>query len=718
MKIKIYILFIIIFSNKIFAQEKMTEQKLDSLSVKLKEVNIVNKKKIFEQKVDRLVFNLSNSIVSHGADAFEALKIIPNVDTSGESLKLMGKSNLGLMIDGRLIETENIKNYLKILRTDNILKIEIITTPPAKYDAEGNSGLINIILKKNKDLGFKGVFGTSYRQRFYSGYSPYTSLNFKSKKIDISSSVSYNFENKKYDTSLSYEFPINNREMIGLRKDTYDEKNASFNINYAVNPKIDFGFIYEGEKNNTQQNQTYKSYFKTKELVNSTLDANSTITQMYTLHSVNLYSDFKIDTIGKKISVNFNYLSKPNSSKNDLQTTSYQGDFGLLNSAQSDLNLFNGDYRFYSSNIDVTLPIKIVLLEFGAKVSFIKNNSEIIYYNILNKTNVLDESKSNLFKYEENNNALYFSATKEINKKWSTKFGLRYENTNSQGTSITLNQTNNTKFNNLFPSAFIIYSLKENHSLALSYSKRIDRPRMNTVNPFRIYQDNYSYIAGNPFIRPSIIHNFELTYTYKNNFRSNFYVSKTIDGIGYLSKVNSFNNIIITEPDNYFTQSSIGLNLSHTLRLLKGLESYNSGTLYYTNNSSNVPIIVSNYSGYGAYVSTRNTISINRKSVININFRQNFPSVYEFRKSQYSSSFDVGYRTTFLNDNCNVTIAINDMFSQDRRSLEAFYIGYKERIKTYSDMRHISFSISYNFGKNTVKNSNQEKYVEEKNRLN
>ncbi|WP_289058384.1 outer membrane beta-barrel family protein [uncultured Flavobacterium sp.] len=717
-KFKIYVLLLSFLSIKSFAQKELSEKQLDSLSVKLTEITIQAKKKLFEQKVDRLVFNLENSVVSHGVNAFDALRVIPNLDTAGESLKLVGKNNLGLMVNGRLIETDNIIAYLKMIRSDNISKIEVITTPPAKYDAEGNSGLINIVLKKNKDLGFKGTAGTTYRQRTYAGNNPYATVNYKSKKIDISSVVSYNYERKKYDTDKNYVFSSEDRLINGIKKDTYKELYTNFNINYSLNKKTDIGFIYEGTKTNMTQKQNFQNYFRTKNEINSTLDANSIFYQKYNFHSVSLYSDFKIDTLGKKISFNFNSLYKPHSSSNDLETTTYQGNYQNLDSDQFALNLFDGQYKFYCFNLDFIFPLKIFLLEFGAKTAFMNNGSTINFYDVINDTNILDPSKSDRFEYRENINSLYISASKTISGKWSTKFGLRYENTNSQGISAVDSVENKRNFNNLFPSAYLVYSPTENHSFSLSYSKRIDRARLNMINPFRIYHDNYSYTSGNPNLMPSITNNIEFTHIYKNNLRTNFYFSRAVEGMGYLSKTSAENNAIITKPDNYYSQNSFGLDLGYNLSLFKWFNSYNSANLNYVTNSSYIPDTVNDFNGYGAYLSTQNTFNLNKKSLVTINFSQNFPSVYQFQKSRYNARLDLGYRISLLNDNLNMSISLNDVFSQDRRSVRTTYSDFVEQIRTYSDMRCFTFSINYNFGNNAIKNNNQEKYIEEKNRLN
>jgi hypothetical protein len=259
---------------------------------------------------------------------------------------------------------------------------------------------------------------------------------------------------------------------------------------------------------------------------------------------------------------------------------------------------------------------------------------------------------------------------------------------------------------------------EENHSLSLSYSKRIDRARLNMINPFRIYHDNYSFTTGNPYLIPSITNNIELTHIYKNNLRTNFYFSKAINGMGYLSKTDSEINTIITKPDNYYSQNTFGLNLGYNLSLSKWFNSYNSGNIYYITNNSYIPNTISDFDGYGASYSIQNTLNLNKKSDITINYSQNFPSVYQFQKAYFSSSLDIGYRTSFLNDNLNIAVSLNDVFSKDRGNVEIYYTDFTEHVKTYSDMRCLIISVNYNFGNNSVKNNNQNKYIEEKNRLN
>ncbi|PRA97539.1 TonB-dependent receptor [Chryseobacterium sp. MYb7] len=699
----------IIYSRNVNLESNINLGNVKAGNVKeIKEVVIQGKKKLIERKVDRLIFNVENSIISQGVNGIEVLQNTPKIDLSRGGIQLIGKSSVGIMVNGRLLNLTgaDMENYIKSMRSDNIARIEVITNPPAKYDAEGNSGLINIVLKKNANLGWKGNTSLSYTQRSYAGIAPSANLYYTGKKLSVAFSLSGNAEAKSPTSGREIEFSSTYRKSSEQKKENYTGVNSNMNINYSINEKNDIGLIYNGSFIKNDQKGNIMNYFMSKPLnqLDSLQHSPYKNVTKYNYHSLSTYYDLKLDTLGKKMSVYFNYLGKNNRSDRDFSTTTSSG----LNNAA--LYGSKADYSIYSGNADFTLPYEFADIEAGVKYTSITNNSDISYFNVINGASIFNPSKSNEFNYKENIFALYFSATKEIVEKWEVQIGLRYENASTRGYSKTLNQTQHNKFDNFFPSVFVTYTPNKNNSFSIAYSKRIDRPGFYEVNPFRIYTDFYSYDSGNPNLIPSNTHNIELSYLYKNNLSVTLYGSRLAQGKDYITTVSDNSNSTISQPMNFYNQNTLGLDISYTYKPYKWFNSYNSLSGYYNDSKSYMEqLTIPSFSGYGAFVSTKNTFTLNDKktSFLVLNFFQNLPTKEGFVKSFNRASLDLGLRLMFLDKSLQVNALISDIFAQNRNKNTEYYPTYNYFSTIYNDMRSFNLSISYSFGNKKIKTTNK-----------
>ncbi len=690
----------------------------------LEEVVLSAKKPLIQKKADRLIFNVENSIVSQGVDALEVLQRTPRIDISNGGIKIIGKSKLSVLLDGRMLNlsSSDLEAYLRTIRSDNISKIEVITIPPAKYDAEGNSGLINIITKKNPYLGWDGSIGATYIQRTYAAFIPTSNLKFANEKLNISLNISADTEAKRAVSATNIEYPTILRSTSGNRKDSSKGLMFNLNTNYKLNSKSEIGFIYSGSYWDIRQSGYNVSDFIQKEtfIKDSTLVTSTRNRNNYNFHSINGYYDIKLDSVGKKFSLNLDYLIKDNSNDRNFQTTNM-----LSNEFQgSDIFVLDDSdnkYEVASLRTDFILPYDDFDLEVGGKFTYISNSSSLLYYDVILGRPTFNFNRSNRFEYEEKTTALYFSIEKELSEKWIAQIGLRFENTYLKGFSPTLNQTNTNNLNNLFPSAYISYNPNEDHSLSIAYSKRIDRPGFSVLNPFRIYSDPYSYDAGNPFLLPSFTHNLELSYILKNNLSLTIYGSKLINVIDFITITDELSNEVISQPENLYDQYSSGLDISHSYEPFKWFNSYNSVSTYFNKSNSNFDNeTLESYEGYGTYISTKNTFTLNenKTTFFTINFFQSFPNIDGFFKSRNRASLDVGLKFKLLDKKLQINLSGNDLFRQNRNVGIERYQNFSQYSKIYNDMRNFTLSLTYKLGKKNVNTRRRGSYNEDLQRIN
>ncbi len=301
---------------------------------------------------------------------------------------------------------------------------------------------------------------------------------------------------------------------------------------YKVNDKLLTGFTYNYINSKPLIKEVDKTTLTNPS--NSVLD--SLITTLgsneydKTLNSLNYHLIYDIDTIGRKLSLDFDYFNYKHETNRVFNTQSFfPNNQPIPNSLEEARNFGNQDIQNYSVNLDMEHPTDWATYNYGARLSFTETDNLFNYFDIIDEDEILNPNFSNQFDYQENTQALYFSAKKSFLEKWDAKIGFRYEFTQTDGVSQTLNQNNANDYSKLFPTAYLSYTPNDNHSFSVNYGKRISRPNFNFLNPFRFVYNPYSYSEGNPFLQPAFTDNIEFEYAFKDNLITNIYYSFTDD---------------------------------------------------------------------------------------------------------------------------------------------------------------------------------------------
>ncbi|TDP02468.1 outer membrane beta-barrel family protein [Flavobacterium sp. 245] len=693
-------------------------------SQELKEVMVNSKKKLIERKVDRLVFNVENSIsASTGGDAINALKATPGINIQNDKISMIGKSSLAVMIDERFVQLsgDDLTNYLRTIKSEDIKSIEVITNPPSKYDAEGNSGIINIKLKKTKSNSWNASFRSAYIQSTYSSGSVGGSFAYQKNKIALTSNLNYSngsnrlLENQKIDYATEN---WNSNDKLRSYNKIFGGK---FSTDYKINENISIGFQYTGGNSDPTVKQNNLA-------VLSDVETNSPNQNIQTklfekkdnkYSTLNFYSKYKINPDGRNLSLDIDYFDYDKKSYLAFITDDYDviNDSGTIVSKQ---NLGNQELKNFSVKVDMVHPSKWANIDYGAKISVVQNNSELEYYNLNPDKNTAETSISNLFRYKENNQAVYFSGAKKIgSNKWEIQIGLRYEITQTNGYSATLNKKTDQKYSKLFPTSYITFTPNDNHSFSVNYGKRINRPRYSMLNPFREYNNAYSYIEGNPFLQPSISHNLSLGYILKNNFNSSLYYSLEKNGFSSITFIENGNINQITTNLNYFDSQNIGINESYVFNKFKFWESFNSLFLYYSKTKSDNISVESPTEGLGSSLSSNNSFIINKSKTIlmNLDIMYSFPSTSINTRNEGVFNTDFGFKYLLLKKQLVVNFLVSDVFKSNMQRWSQKINGINSYNTNYEDARRFTISVSYKFGNNKLKiKENKAGNSEEKNR--
>ncbi|WP_374445224.1 TonB-dependent receptor domain-containing protein [Epilithonimonas sp.] len=689
-----------------FAVEKKPAKEIEG-------VVVTAKKKLIERKADRLVFNIANSVASQGIDGIEALNNTPQIRVDENTgISMVGKSGIAVMINDRMLNltgTELI-NYLKGLRSENIEKIEVITAPPSKYEAQGNSGLINIVLKKNQDLGWSGNLTTSLFQTTYAGFSNSATVNYQGEKLRSSLKL------RQYDSQKhSYE----NYKITGVdgmassdnRRDFWNGGGINYSIDYELNKKSSLGLVYDYGMGNSGMDITNTSDYFQKGNYTNTLSTYAEHRTKNKNNTISAYYDLKFGKRDNKLSITGNYFSNTPESNIDFTTVDNSGNAFIVKTP-SEL-----DYKIYSGQADLTLPFEFAKTEAGIKFTTFDNNSDIRYQNLINGTYITDPLRSNLFKYKEKNYAGYMSMEKQLTEKWTVKAGLRYEYSTINGISASTGQQTETSYGKLFPTFYLSYKADDDNTFNINYSKRINRPGFRAINPFRWYTNINSYYSGNPALNPSINHNFEFSYLYKGKFSASAYFQRELDAFSQLVVLDGENKT--SNFYNFFNKNSTGISVSFSDTLFSFWELNYSGDFSYMETQVFATDAASR-KGNSTTFNLQNSFALKKDKTIQffMNYWFRLPSNMGNVYSYFVGNLTSGVKLNMMNKDLQMNVYVSDIFRQAKSHGEIYYQNSVHSFNNYYDGRNLIVSLTYSFGNKKVKAQDRNVKFEEKNRAN
>ena len=674
-------------------------------AVLLDSITITAKKKVIERKVDRLVFHVDNSIVASGGDALDALKATPNVKVKNDQISIAGKSDVSILVDDKVIilSGDELTRYLKGMASDNIERIEVMTTPPAKYSAEGNGGLINIILKKTTEHSWSNTSRTSLTQATYPTISFGNNFNYQKGKFSVLADVSGWQSKTIYTNDINYYYP-----QEYWNSDLNDQiKNIGFssivNLGYTVDDKRKISLQYIGNqtKPKTREDGLTAIYKNGNQDISRTLSSKSKAENNNYNHAFTTTLETNLDTLGKKYTVAVDYFLYSSAKRNEQSTEMIL----YLDPLTSTTVLNNSNTQHIdnlASQIDFELPYPWATLEFGGKISFTTINSAI---NIeTTEQQIALQQQEDHFAYRENTQALYWSGAKSWEKKWQIKAGLRAESTQNEGKSSSVNQTNKKKYIALFPTLYVAYKVNDNHDLSFRYGKRLQRPSYANLNPARWYLSSTSYEEGNPFLQPSFTTSLELSHAYKNQLYTTVSFRQVKDGFGQLTTHNEEHNFQKFTQLNYYSTRSINYNMYATIDWFHWLANALEFNTFYAETKTNTIYLKPKYSGWGAYFILTTTLVLNQAKTLTaeIEYEQDFASEFIGNKASANANVSAGIKLSLLDKKLQCALNANNILGTDRMLLSNTTQNVFQTFKQYYDTQYIRFSMSYSLGNRNI----------------
>ncbi|MCH5717316.1 outer membrane beta-barrel family protein [Niabella hibiscisoli] len=690
---------------------------LEKASTQMAGVVVTAKRPMVEVKAGKTIVNVDASPTNAGLNVLEILEKSPGVSVDNDgNISVKGKGGVLVLIDDKptYMSSTQLATFLRSLQASGLDKIEIMTNPPAKYDAAGNSGIINIKTKKGTIKGINGNANLNYANGFYSRYNGGLNLNYRNNKVNLFGSYNGGHWANKSTLTLDRKFLAEDNstlkgssDQVSERSNGGDYHNAKIGMDYYFNNKNVAGVVVNGNFGNWKETQNSNSNLRDasgdiesriKSLAINKTNSNNISTNLNYKHT--------FDSAGHELSVDFDQAYYKNQGSTYLLTKPLNAagqqsfiDIFLLGDIPSEINIYSGKIDYVKS------LSKFLKVEAGLKSSFVNTDNRVMYTRKDSMDWMNDAKRSNHFIYKENINAAYaiFSSTL---KKWELTAGLRVENTVAKGHQMQNDSSFSRNYTNLFPNAGVTFNASETHQLSLSYSRRITRPDYDDLNPFVFFLDSLTYGQGNPYLQPQFTNNIELSHTFKRVLTTTINYTQTNDIIAEMLKQDTENKITFQTKENFSKMKQLGLAVSLNMPVVKWwtLNLYanvfnNHYTGIYSNGKRNDPVDIQ-LTGFTGNMSNTFTYGKGWSSEISGWYGTRF--MEGLMVSGQMGALNAALAKEVLKKKGTVKLGVRDIFRTQIFNGYAKYSDVDVDIQNKRDSRQFTLTFNYRFGNNKV----------------
>lgn len=701
--------------------EKNTEN-LDFTLIKtsenLKDVTVTSSAAMIQRKPDRIIMQVENNPLSAGKSSMEMLNLAPGVLIYDNKIHINGNGGVRVMIDGKLLNLSgnDLTNYLNSLRAEDIKSVEVIPHPPAEYDAQGTGGLINIVLKKNRNTGVNGSVYANYTQGKYPGTSDGFNINYKKNKISLYGTGSYYYQ-KMFDNMEQYRnFPngiftaINNRDM------TAETNRVQAGGSYDITDNQFINIEYNRSGSHYTDNTIANTFTRFTDNAAANIRNTGEFPGMYksTYNNIGLKYQIKTDTLNSKFTLLADYTNNKINNSNGAHSMIYDAQNTLIRDT-SFRNATPGEANIYTVDAKYAQGFKSGhILSFGAKLTDTKIENFANFEYLQNGVWQSSAEQNYQYNYNENIIAGYVNFEGEI-LKTNVQVGLRAENTKVQGMLYTrgTETPNPYDYFSLFPSVYLTKAVNKtgDNSVNFSYNRRFNRPSFHELNPYVGYADAYTIGMGNPYLKPEFNNSLEVGFTlkYQYMFSLNYTYGKDIINNVIRSDVND-PRIMIQQPINSGKSRNITFTAFAPVKITKWWNTQNTMQL------SHQSLIAPEYHIEKpiAMVQSNHTFTIDKKT--NFTLAGFYISNFLFANGiiEPFGSVQAGFTRKFFDDKLTFKVNVNDIFYTQRIRGRLTYNDFNLDIKTRQQSRFVTVGLTYNFkaGKafkvNKLESSNSE----------
>ncbi|WP_158293160.1 TonB-dependent receptor [Tamlana fucoidanivorans] len=701
---------------------------LETSSEILDDVTVVAKRPTVKRQVDRLIFNVENSTLSND-NLLGVLKHTPGVLVHDGAISIKQATPIIYINDKRVyLSQSEVLQLLEATSANDVKSIEVITNPPAKYDAEGGA-VINIVTTKNVISGYRGsVFG-DYKQGFeYPKFSAGTSHFFKTKKlntyINYSISPRKDYRNLRDDVNF-----IENDKIVSIWNTDYNRTRESANqninahIDYALSNKSEIGFstsMLLAPRNGvrTDVNSLTAIYDANKTLDSTFNTINKSVDEIYNLAFTLDYA-YKIGDKGERISSNVHHTNYDFSIFQDVNTNYNFPDGSLIRN--NHFQTFSRQrIKLYTGQIDYELPNKFGdQFEAGLKYARIDSQSRLKQH-LVNETQPLVALDNyDTFNYSEDNYAGYVSVSEDW-ENWSLKLGIRGEYTNLKGNSLSTGLINEQAYFKLFPSLYILHKLNDINQLYVNYKRSIYRPKYNELNPFEFFLNDNTISSGNPNLLPQIDDQVILGYTFDESYTFEIYYRYEDNvNIEFIYQDNE-NRLIRQNYTNIDYGVSYGLDFTTYKTITKHWNLYILSSYFYNENNyftkENELLQNDKWTFYGQIINYFSFLK-DKSLTTDLSFIYISSYIDGPREISARAGLDFSVRKSFWENRASLSLGVSDVFNTQNFTTDTRYLDQDIASKSTMENRLFTVGFNYKFGNFRLKTNEKSIDTQERERL-
>ena len=677
-----------------------------SAATVLQEVQVIGQKPLFEHQADRTIVNVENSPLAAGNTALDVLARAPGVTVDGsDNLALRGKQGLLVLIDGKrqpMTGTE-LADYLRTLPAEQLKSIELITTPPASYDAQGTAGVIAINLKKDQRQGANGSLNLGYGRGVYGRLTTGATLNYRRGKTNAYGSYTYADRGTYVRLTSRRVFYDQGQPTGGSTQEDYiatrtQAHNWKVGADYAFTSRTALGAALTGQAaqgngQGTNAVTLLDAGGSPNRALTSAAYRNASTPNLTA--NLNLRHAFADSSNSRALTADANYATYRLGRQQGLSALPDVGGAApaLLISDQS------GHLRLLTGQLDYVHPLPYrQLLSGGLKVSQVQSSNNAVFQQTANGVTTPDTAQTNRFRYTETIGAAYLN-WQQTGARATWQVGLRGEQTTALGVQEIGNQRADRQYFQLFPSASLKYTFSPQHELTLALSRRLDRPGYDQLNPFRIYLNATTYRSGNPALLPQTSYNAEMTHTYRQKYTVGLSYSNTQNPVLIVVQpATAISRFVLARPVNLGVQHYVALTLTVPLTPSKAWSIYNSAVFYYSRITGDLAGTRLNRAMPSVNVSSTHTFTLGKGWSADLSATYQSPEIYGFITSRANGDLTIGASKSLLKGQGTLKFNITDVLYTNRNIATSTYDNYVDNFTQSRDARVATLSFSYRFG--------------------
>lgn len=677
----------------------------------LSAVTVTAAKSFITQKGDKLVMQVAGSPIAANGNAWELIKRGPGVIDQNGALSFRGKK-IVVLLDGRLshLEGEELRNFLSSMPANTISTVELISNPPARYDATGGA-VINIVTTKSLKFGTNGTITAGTGAGRYGRYNLGGSVNYRNQHINAWSSYDYRYTKTYSDAFTNRSLSAKDRLLDNTHRTGGNNNHfLKAGLEYSIDSKHTIGLMVKGgitinDAGSFNQANVADTFTTTTRKAYSRIST----------PAVNLFYKWAIDAKGASLVVNADHFVYGKKWNDDFITRYFDATGRESQSPYYLRDQSPATNRVQSISIDYTLPTKFASFETGLKSTFTKTDNDVLWEEMMNNKWITDSSRTNHFIYQENIYAAYVNARKQMGK-YTVQAGLRVEETETKGHLLTWNKKSSRDYFNFFPSVNIAYTADEKNELSISYRKSIQRFKFDVVNPFVVFRSQYSYYEGNPAIRPSIAHAFEVSHSYGNELFSSIGYTHYADALSEVYRPGTIPGSVISRSENLGTGDMFNATVSHNISWLRNKWNITNtvNAMYCKYNTSDPD---QNKGMLTVNITSQQTILLPKGFKAELFGSYTSPMIIGAYRIRSVFTMDAGVSKSLFSNRATITLNVSDLFNSNVSVFDVKGFGVSSYNRNKMESRFVKLGLTWKFGNKNVKvNSGRRSGVETESR--